>query len=351
MFSKNCFSLLIVTFLVSGLIFFAFTENGFSLLNGEIGCCTEAGSSTSCVPGQSSPNVFDNQEGCEQSASGRMWIVDEICQTGGGPPMCVPALGCCVNEPGMCSTTTQSECPVPPNESWNLGISCDELEICDPPTGCCETDDQGLSCSEGITQADCVAMTGFVAWNQDTPCIGNVCAGAPVGCCSGINDPMSCQDSVTEDECISLQGTWSEGETCNTEDTCGQLGCCQIQEEEQCLLTIDGTPACSLTNKADCSDGLWIADDICTESGLCASLITGCCVFGENDCFETTQGECMDQGGEYRGDFVECSEVPICNVIPSQVPTLSQWGLIAMAGLLGLFSLFIIARRQRYNLS
>ena len=36
---------------------------------------------------------------------------------------------------------------------------------------------------------------------------------------------------------------------------------------------------------------------------------------------------------------------------PSSIPTNSQWGLIIMAGLLGIFSLLIIMRRQRYNVS
>jgi len=80
----------------------------------------------------------------------------------------------------------------------------------------------------------------------------------------------------------------------------------------------------------------------------------GCCVIGPHDC-EGDLGwrECLGDPSGGVGKIwnlgVSCSEVQICNIVISPIPTLNQWGLIAMAGLLGLFSLFIIIRRHRYN--
>jgi len=60
--------------------------------------------------------------------------------------------------------------------------------------------------------------------------------------------------------------------------------------------------------------------------------------------------ECSAEGGDFKGVGVNCKNVPECReVVARNVPTISQWGMIAMAGLLGIFSLFVIMRRQRYN--
>jgi len=76
----------------------------------------------------------------------------------------------------------------------------------------------------------------------------------------------------------------------------------------------------------------------------------GCCVLPENgalnalraikdNCIVTTESLCDDQGGDFKGIGVSCETVPECQV-PENIPTLGQWGL---------FSLFIIIRRHRYN--
>ena len=48
--------------------------------------------------------------------------------------------------------------------------------------------------------------------------------------------------------------------------------------------------------------------------------------------------DCVEDGGN-----VECT---FTNIIPDTVPTLSQWGFIAMAGILGLVGFMVIRRRN-----
>ncbi len=65
-------------------------------------------------------------------------------------------------------------------------------------------------------------------------------------------------------------------------------------------------------------------------------------------CEITTEGVCEAECGDYQGDGSFCEGNPECT---APIPTIGQWGMIAMAGLLGIFSLFIIMRRHRYNVS
>jgi hypothetical protein len=50
-------------------------------------------------------------------------------------------------------------------------------------------------------------------------------------------------------------------------------------------------------------------------------------------------------------DDGSCSDVPQCEPPPppppSAVPTLSQWGLIAMAGILGIVGFIMVIRRRK----
>jgi len=71
---------------------------------------------------------------------------------------------------------------------------------------------------------------------------------------------------------------------------------------------------------------------------------------------DTTQARCEEDlngqwtiGGTCDVTLTCLGEGPPPNVI-SAVPTMSQWGLIATAGLLAFISMFIIIRRHRYNI-
>lgn len=75
----------------------------------------------------------------------------------------------------------------------------------------------------------------------------------------------------------------------------------------------------------------------------------GCCVETEAVCSITTAENCpVPPNLEFLGIGSNCTDQNICNPIPpiSSVPTLSQWGLIAMAGILGLVGFIMVIRRQ-----
>jgi hypothetical protein len=128
-----------------------------------------------------------------------------------------------------------------------------------------------------------------------------------------------------------------------------------------------------------CFDGFSTEDCLmegCFPSaGVCVGDIGGECVNGDDEgccflevngeaavstqgveaekCIETTETFCGDVGGIYQGNGTDCAlDFPEeCDFppLPTNVPTIGQWGMIAMAVLLGLFALFIIIRRLRHK--
>lgn len=72
----------------------------------------------------------------------------------------------------------------------------------------------------------------------------------------------------------------------------------------------------------------------------------GCCVIGNSDCLVTTEDECAAEGGLYEGDGTTCDDVQACFIRP--IPTMSEWGMMAFAGILGVSGLiFLMLRRRR----
>ncbi len=301
-----------------------------------------------------------------------------------GQGSCVAPTGCCqVGE--MCSDTTQTECTEGQGIFGGVGVQCG-TDPCVPPTGCCVVDNE---CREPVLQSDCSGT-----FDADTVCGEGLCVVDPIGCCVE-ND--QCTNSVPQSEC---SGTFEQDGLCGQglcdPEPVEPIGCCV--QDNQCT---DSVPL----NQCD---GIFDPNTPCGQ-GLCTVEPEGCCVCGESECSITTEAECSDMDCTYQGDDTvcdgidECSDVPgccfldangadaalanrqidpnkciettatICNLdggdfqgvgtsclndfpqecsFPTKdIPTMSQWGLIAMAGLLGIFSLMIIMRRQKYNLS
>ncbi|MGB3727905.1 MAG: IPTL-CTERM sorting domain-containing protein [Thermodesulfobacteriota bacterium] len=79
---------------------------------------------------------------------------------------------------------------------------------------------------------------------------------------------------------------------------------------------------------------------------------TGCCVEAEGLCSITTPQSCsVPPNLEFLGIETNCENVAACNLPPpvTEVPTISEWGLIATAIMLGLFSLITVRRGFRIN--
>ena len=124
-------------------------------------------------------------------------------------------------------------------------------------------------------------------------------------------------------------------------------GCCIVDSE--CVGCDDGTCAAS---ESFCEEaGSAVQDGACVNQpggDFCDFNTTwddfdGCCVIDTNNCSqETSWRDCVgDEEPNLNGQVwlpeTSCRQVPQCTV--RNVPTISQWGLIATAGILGIIGL------------
>lgn len=249
-------------------------------------------------------------------------------------------LGCCRNMGGQCvgpgqaCGTTGASCQREDGGPCNLefveGEWCYQItpntSECQP-LGCCET-------SDGVFYQ---TTEGTCEFNGDTYLNDGDCEPPPpTGCCE---DGGMCVEDVTQAQC---GGTFMVNTPCDG-NVCGEApppvdGCCQTQEA-----------ACLDTTDTNCLDFPFFPGGMCIEGEFCNPPPVGCCVIEQGVCEITTEPMCDDQGGNYQGDDTVCDGNPMC-VIPNNVPTLNQWALIVVAGLLGIYSLVILRRRNKYNM-
>ena len=90
------------------------------------------------------------------------------------------------------------------------------------------------------------------------------------------------------------------------------------------------------------------------QNGNTQEIEPGCCQYG----LEQGERSCLDVGGRcprplpgtsFDGFFPgeECNEeTGFCSGFIKDVPTLSEWGLIAMAGVLGVVGFMVMRRRK-----
>ncbi len=117
---------------------------------------------------------------------------------------------------------------------------------------------------------------------------------------------------------------------------CGELGEDCAVTQGTCLLDLGGT---FFEGSSFCSEGLPGAN--CFAAGG----TPGCCITGP--------GLCQDDviisscGGDQWFLDTACSEVSVCSESPNRnIPTLSKWGLISIALILGIAGFIVIRRRQ-----
>ncbi len=89
------------------------------------------------------------------------------------------------------------------------------------------------------------------------------------------------------------------------------------------------------------------------EKGISGVAIppTGCCIGPNDECVNFDGGAVACLVGSVVEDGTCSVEGPggICSVVipgPAPIPTLSEWGLIAMAGVLGIAGFMIIRKRK-----
>ena len=81
--------------------------------------------------------------------------------------------GSCVDD------TLEDEClNTMSGTSWNIGLTCDQVE-CPPPTGACCLPDG--SCIDDTTEDDCLNTVGGYLWFEGETCAGGICPPPPTG--------------------------------------------------------------------------------------------------------------------------------------------------------------------------
>ena len=297
-FSSFVFFLVFVA--VSALILFPADSNA------QLGCCTNSGNN------QCRPN--DGVAECRTGLNATCQATQDQCQNGslsGGNPANNWLAG--------------STCLIKGNVRQCGAGGCCYSDILE---GCCRLSDGTLV---EVSELQCAIADGtFLNEGQ--------CEQPPTGCC--VTSTM-CDDDQTSEEC---KGDFQVGGTCD--DACAPAppipGCCQVEEA-----------MCIETTNADCLNSPFFPRGTCEGEGdtFCESPPVGCCVIEQGVCEVITEPSCDDQEGDYQGDGTDCAGNPMCEepVVVNNVPTLGQWGLIAVAGLLGIYSL-IVMRRKNYNL-
>ena len=127
------------------------------------------------------------------------------------------------------------------------------------------------------------------------------------------------------------------------------FGCCGLPGDSCIVCEVAD---CAIRGE-DCAemDGAFLFEgNVCDTNMIsCTNNFegNGCCVIQEGLCRENQTITSCDQSvgsAWYLG--AECSEVPECEPIERNVPTLSVWGVIALAGVLGIAALIVIRRRS-----
>jgi hypothetical protein len=75
-----------------------------------------------------------------------------------------------------------------------------------------------------------------------------------------------------------------------------------------------------------------------------------CCQINADACFDSENPVPVECPSEDIIPGALCNfDTGQCQFVPSNVPTLSEWGLVAMAGVLGLVGFFVIRRRMKFS--
>lgn len=227
-------------------------------------------------------------------------------------------------------------------------------------------------------QAVCDFDPGFccgVEWDQNCVGIavelcGDLCE-APSGsnCCFPHFDEPGCGDNscealVCEIDSFCCEEVWDGNCTGLAIELCG--GLCPAPHPSDCCFQ-NGNPGCSDTTCEDticsidefCCEDVW--DETCVDQAeeLCSICSLSDCCFenGSLGCSDLScearvcniESECCTE--EWSESCVELSEqlCEVCGGSPEiirSIPSLSQWGLIALAGIFFVSALFILLRRN-----
>ncbi len=130
------------------------------------------------------------------------------------------------------------------------------------------------------------------------------------------------------------------------------LGCCYDHDANKCVGCVGN---CSLSEEL-CGSNSWYVNG---DEGYKCVLVPpdqdqscepasglGCCEYNERNCADDVDFSACNGVGEAWFEKESCSNVSQClKLVQAPIPTLTQWGFIALGGILVLTSLYAIRRR------
>ena len=134
------------------------------------------------------------------------------------------------------------------------------------------------------------------------------------------------------------------------------LGCCINPSGGSSCPGCEGLACAGLESDCEALQFMFTPGSYCIEGGCSDDVGFGCCVIAQGNCTQVVSQESCDVVEDGVGYFfgADCSQVPACSdpspgpgaEPPSSVPTLSQWSLIALSGILGVIGFIVVLRRR-----
>ncbi len=336
-------------------------------------CCADLGGTSHglgllCVASQA----------CNLSLPDRCEEIEPTCCTSlGGAPQgpgsnCDPE-ACCLAT-GECINTSAFSCAAQGGTPLGQGTSCAAPQACCLGDACDDLDPrcctelggtpQGVGTSCGVEEVCCFA--GGDCTVADPLCFDELGCEVPVACCLPFG---ACQDQLTVGECMSAGGTpKAPGVPCAPAEACCLPNGLCLDTDSACCVMASGT-----------SQG---AGTTCDPIGAC--------ILPDESCIETTEDCCLDAIGTYLNDgthcafcgdgacdagedqcscFVDCGVPPPtedpdstcadgldndCDGLTDDddvdckvgIPTVSEWGMVAMILLMLTAGTVILRRHQ-----
>lgn len=134
------------------------------------------------------------------------------------------------------------------------------------------------------------------------------------------------------------------------------LGCCYDSDANECVGCVGD---CSLSEEL-CGSNSWYVNG---DEGYKCVLVPpdqiqscepafgpGCCVYSERDCSDDVDFSACNGAGEAWFEQESCSNVPQClQPVQAPIPALTEWGFVALGGILVLAGIYAIRRRKAHT--
>lgn len=208
----------------------------------------------------------------------------------------------------------------PPGSSTRINIR--KKTACGQPIpggACC--DPLTAECVDGISAADCNGEFDVYHPNKLCTTPGVACELISGACCNNAPGAGAACDSTIEADC---DYAWTPGVSCSSlNPPCTEVtGTCCFRPLSPCGQTIQS--ACT------CDDCVWTLGEACGPQA-CTPIQGACCERDEQSavCTQTNQAQCNCPDCTWTRE-TDCADVA-CNPLFLPIPTVSQWGLAALA--------------------